>query len=329
MATEILRAPLVGVVMGSKSDWDTHAPCLRSPDRAGHRARGEGRLGPPDPRASVPLRPRGGGSGSRGLDRRRGRGGPLAGDARGDLDACRFWASPSRARSCAGSTRSYPSSRCRGACRSVRWPSVLPARPTRRSWRPRSWPGSIRRSERPWRSSARPKPMPWESRRYEHASGTYERRGERAPVSPRISGGDRQRSIGSDVRPGGAADGLSSRRVERSRGHAGRAGGQLVRHRPRRPLALTANAGRSGGGGDRRVRERLGPGIALARRPSPGSSRLEDALGLAESNPREKLPGPAWHPACPLAAGPHPARSGGGRPIARVADDPQDGGLGL
>ena len=38
------------------------------------------------------------------------------------------------------------------------------ARPTRRSWPRRSWRGRIRRSARPWPGSARRRPTPWGSR---------------------------------------------------------------------------------------------------------------------------------------------------------------------
>ena len=121
------RRPLVGVVMGSRSDWETmrHASEILAELGIPHEA--QGRLGAPDARAALPLRPRGRGAGAGGPDRRgRGRGAP-AGDARGDLRSCRCSASRSRARCSAGSIRSCRSSRCRegipvgtlaiGACR--------------------------------------------------------------------------------------------------------------------------------------------------------------------------------------------------------------------
>ena len=53
-------------------------------------------------------------------------------------------------------------------------------------------------------------------------------------------------------------------------------------------------------------------------------------LWICQNRLREKtLPGPARHPACPVAAGSHRGRARRGRPSARAAADPQDGGLGL
>ena len=74
-------------------------------------------------------------------------------------------------------------------------------------------------------------------------------------------------------------------------------------------LPALASVCRAGRGGDRRVRERLGPGAAVAGPPAAGASRLADALDLPEPAAREALPGPARHPPRPLAAGPQPTPS--------------------
>ena len=90
---------------------------------------------------------------------------------------------------------------------------------------------------------------------------------------------------------------------------ARRAGGPLDGHRSSRSPAGLAGLCRAGRGGDRRVRERLGPRAAVAGAPPAGAARLADALGLPEPAPRETLPGPARHPPCALAAGPQPRAS--------------------
>ena len=143
MATENLAAPLVGVVMGSKSDWETmrHASELltelgiphetkvvsahRTPERLfryGREAEGRG--------LEVLIAGAGGAAHLPGM---------LAA-----ITICQYWACRWKARCCAGSTRYYRSCRCRVAFRSARWPSAARARPTRRFWPRRSWVGSIR-----------------------------------------------------------------------------------------------------------------------------------------------------------------------------------------
>ena len=48
MTPEVSRSPLVGVVMGSKSDWETMRHAAEVLDRAGRTRREQGRLGAPD-----------------------------------------------------------------------------------------------------------------------------------------------------------------------------------------------------------------------------------------------------------------------------------------
>ena len=61
--------------------------------------------------------------------------------------------------------------------------------------------------------------------------------------------------------------GYRAGRLERHRGRAGRASGPLDGHRPSRSSAGVASLCRAGRGGDRRVRERLGPRAAVAGAP--------------------------------------------------------------
>ena len=95
-------------------------------------------------------------------------------------------------------------------------------------------------------------------------------------------------------------------------------------------LPRIAGVRRSGRGGDRRVRERLGPRAAVAGPTTAGPSRLADALGLPEPAPREEIPGPARHSPCSLAAGPRcDAELDEAVATLGSAADPQDGRLGL
>ena len=86
------------------------------------------------------------------------------------------------------------------------------------------------------RASARLKPRPWESRRYElqprrqRESGRRSdraRAGSSGSQSTGIAGRHRQRAIGTDVRPGRAADGLPGGRPEHHRGRTRRPGGPM------------------------------------------------------------------------------------------------------
>ncbi len=70
-----------------------------------------------------------------------------------------------------------------------------------------------RRSARRWPGSAGRRPRPWGSRPNERESRSIgcRARVDSAPLSPRVAGRDRQRTARADVHPGGAADGLSRR----------------------------------------------------------------------------------------------------------------------
>ena len=89
-------------------------------------------------------------------------------------------------------------------------------------------------------------------------------------------------------------------------------------------LAGPARLRRRGRGGDRRVRERLGPGPAVAGPAAPRPAGLADGLDQPEPAAREELPGQQRHPARPLAAGPDRGRARRGGAGPRSAVDPQD-----
>ena len=76
---------------------------------------------------------------------------------------------------------------------------------------------------------------------------------------------------------------------------------------------------RAGRGGDRRVRERLGPRAAVAGPPSAGAARLADRLGQPEPAAREDA---SW----PGTASPTPP---GGRSAPRPSSTPPSAALGL
>ena len=296
MTNEIPEAPLVGVVMGSKSDWETMRHACEVLDRAGHPPRVEGGLGAPDAGSAVPLRPRGRGSRPGGVDRRGGRGGAPAGHAGGDLASCRCWACRSRARCCAGSTRCCRSCRCPGACRSAPWPSARPgaanaATPGRRD------PGAeVSRDPRgpgpfppgPDRLRGRIAGMSHASRIMLHSSEAT------SPVPAGLARRDRQRPTGPDVHPGGAADGLSRRGAQRQprtcRPHRWPTG----RSSAARPLAVAAGVRRAGPrrspSSSRTSRPRRCAGCRAGGRCAPAGGRS----GSAQNRLREKtLPGPS------------------------------------
>ena len=107
-------------------------------------------------------------------------------------------------------------------------------------------------------ASARLRPRPWESRRYEleprhqRESGRRSgraRAGSSGSPSPGIAGRHRQRATGTDVRPGRAADGLPGGRPEHHRRRTRRPGGPLdgrsalpITFRPSAPSPTAAEA---------------------------------------------------------------------------------------
>ena len=143
MANETSEAPLVGVVMGSKSDWETMRHCSelltelgipheskvvsahRTPDRLfryGREAEGRG--------LEVVIAGAGGAA-------------HLPGNAGGDHDVAGAGRAGREQDAARGGFAACRSCRCLAACRSARSPSGPPGRPTRRSWRRRFWVGSI------------------------------------------------------------------------------------------------------------------------------------------------------------------------------------------
>ena len=198
-------APLVGVVMGSRSDWETMRHAAEILDALGIAHEAQGRLGPPDARPALPVRPRGRGAGPGGPDRRgRGRGAP-AGDARGDRRSCRCWACRSRARCCGGSIRSCRSSRCRKGSRSGRSPSAPPgaanAALLAAAILARTVPGGPRGPGR----------LPAGADRRGRGVAVMSRPAARRPPPARDARRDRRRPARPDVPPGRAADGLPRR----------------------------------------------------------------------------------------------------------------------
>ena len=165
----------------------------------------------------------------------------------------------------------------------------------------------------------------------ESASAIVARRQEsRRSVSAGVAGRDRQRPTGPDVHPGGAADGLSRRGAERHGGRARRASGPLDGRRPSGPSARLADVRRPGRGGDRRVRERLGPRAAVAGSPTRGASAAGERSGSARIGsarnafwPGHDIPHAPWRPVRNVGELDRAVR----RPGAAV--DPQDGRLGL
>ena len=128
--------PLVGIIMGSQSDWPTMKPRRRRAGRARRRLRGQASSPPTARRTGSTTTPRPPRRGAQGHHRRRrrcrapaGHDGihdPAAGAGRARRSRRRFPARTACCRSC----------RCRPACRSARWPSARPAPPTRVCWPP-------------------------------------------------------------------------------------------------------------------------------------------------------------------------------------------------
>ena len=184
-------------------------------------------------------------------------------------------------------------------------------------------PDDIPRSATPWPPSARPRPTPSGSRPNE--PGTRQRR---AP-SPGVPGGRRRRPARPDVRPGRPAPRLQGRLPRRCPPTTPRRRWRAGRSSAARPSAALCAIRRAGRGRHRRVRERLGPRPAMARPESSRPAGLADRPGQPGSAPREGLPRQARHPARPLAAGAIRGRTGDGGRGARGSLDPQDGRLGL
>ena len=123
-------APLVGVVMGSDSDWDIMRHAAAQLDAFGVAVRGARRFGAPDAGRHVRVR-RGRRAARPARDhRRRRRRGPPARACSPRRRRCRCSACRSRRSTCAARTRSIRSCRCPRASRSPRSRSARPARPT-------------------------------------------------------------------------------------------------------------------------------------------------------------------------------------------------------
>ncbi len=90
--------------------------------------------------------------------------------------------------------------------------------------------------------------------------------------------------------------------LERHGGSARGASGSLDGRWASGPPTGLADIRRPSRGGDRRVRERLGPRAAVAGSPTAGASRLANALDQPEPAARETLSGRPQHPACAVAA---------------------------
>ena len=130
-----MTAPLVGIVMGSDSDWEVMQHASAAAARVRRAAREPGRERAPDAGPAVPLCR--GGAGPRAALHHRGRGrrGAPARHARRQDAPCPCSACRSRPSTCRASIRCSPSSRCRRACRWPPSPSARPARTTRGSTR--------------------------------------------------------------------------------------------------------------------------------------------------------------------------------------------------
>ena len=281
--------PLVGVVMGSRSDWETLRHAAEVLDRAGHPARGAGGLGAPDARSALPLRPRGRGAGPGGPDRRRRRGGAPAGDAGGDLDP-------------AGAGRAgREQGAARGRFAPVDRPDA-PGRPGRHAGhrhRRRGQRGAAGRGDPGAEVSRDPRGpgrLPPGADRRGRGVADYEP--DAVPTAPCsvppaslgvIGGGQLGRMFIQAAQRMGYRAGVLSATDD--------APAAQVAHwsviGPARPPAGPAGLRRAGRGGHRRVRERLGPRAPLAGPPAAGPARLADRLGQPEPAPGEALPGPA------------------------------------
>ena len=86
--------PLVGIIMGSKSDWETMRHAAEMLAKLRRAARVPGRLGPPHAGLAVRVRRRGRGARPGGDHRRRGRRGAPARHGRRARRSCRCWACP-------------------------------------------------------------------------------------------------------------------------------------------------------------------------------------------------------------------------------------------
>ena len=243
-----MTAPLVGIVMGSDSDWEVMQHAARPPERVRRAARMPGRERPPHARPAVPLRR--GGAGSRPPMHHRGRGrrGAPPRHARRQDHRCRCSACRSPRPTCKASIRSSRSCRCRPACR---WPPSPSA--------PRAphnaglyavailavTDAALAQRLEAFRAA--------QTRARARAQAA---RGRRDPARRHV-GVRRRRPAGPDVHPAGAVHGLSG---GRARPRSAQPGGD--RGRPPPPRRLHRRARRSTSwprrcaGGDDRVRER-------------------------------------------------------------------------
>ena len=175
MATEISRAPLVGVVMGSKSDWETmrHASEVLTELGIPHESKVVSAHRTPERLFRYGREAEGRGPG--GVDRRRRRGGALAGDAGGDHDP----AGAGRAGREQGAARGRLAAvdRADAARRAGRHAGHRRLGRGQRGDPGRGDPGAevSRRSARPWPASARLRPTPWESRRHDDVASPIAR----------------------------------------------------------------------------------------------------------------------------------------------------------
>ena len=111
-----IATPLVGVIMGSRSDWETMRHAADTLDRARRAARGARGVGPPHAAPALRVRLTARAARPGGHHRRRGRGGPPAGHDRGEDRAAGAGRAGRVGRRCTASIRCCRSCRCRAAC---------------------------------------------------------------------------------------------------------------------------------------------------------------------------------------------------------------------
>ena len=308
MSAEIPRSPLVGIVMGSKSDWETMRQAADVLTGLGVPV--ESKVVSATARrsgfSSTAARPKGAGWRSS-LPGRAAR--PTCRACWRQSRSCRCSAFRSRASTSRDLTRCCRSSRCPGACPWAPWPSVR--RRGQRGTARRRHPGA----QVPGGSRGADQVPPGPDRRGGRIAGmrsqpggprSTRRPGPPCPLPAGTAGGHRQRATGPHVRPGRAADGIPRGRSEHHRRYARCPGGALDGPRPSRSSSLAADDGRPGPGGHGRVRERLGPcpAVACAQRIVRPGWRT---VWTSQNRLREKISWPQRHSPRPLAAGPRPS----------------------
>ena len=313
MSPEIPRTPLVGIVMGSKSDWETMRHAADILTELGVPVRGEGRLGASDARAALPVRPRGRRTRA-GDDHRRSGGAAhlpgmlaaisiLAGPGRSgreqDAEGGGFAAvdrpdAPGRAGGDAGH-RCIGSGQRGAAGRGHPGPQVS---------------GNPRRSAR---RSARLRPTPWENRRNEASPLRRARKTEPNDFTTMSA----RRVLHPPASLGVIGSGQLGRMFVQAAQRMGYTAGVLgttadtpaaqVAHwtviGPPDHLPVPARDGGTGRGDHGGVRERLGSRPALAGAPADRPAGLANGLDQPEPAPREDLSRPLRHSPRSLAAG--------------------------